>query len=240
MKLNNIKIIKGKIRLLSGLHIGTGDTEMHIGGTDTPVMKHPHTYEPYIPGSSLKGKIRSLLELKSGLIVKDGKPISVKMLKACTDNNEKRVACENILKIFGISGADSSEENANIIGLTRASFSDAYFSENCKKRIKDERLPRTEIKSENTIDRITGTAGDPRTTERVPSGMEFEFRVSLKEFDADKNLITTLLEGFKLLEMDALGGSGSRGYGRVKIEFEDDELKTKFEEINLFSNGAEL
>jgi CRISPR-associated protein Csm3 len=67
LKLNKISVIQGTIELKTGLHIGGGDTEMHIGGTDNPVVKHPHTNEPYIPGSSLKGKIRSLLELKYGI-----------------------------------------------------------------------------------------------------------------------------------------------------------------------------
>jgi CRISPR/Cas system CMR subunit Cmr6 (Cas7 group RAMP superfamily) len=62
------KKLEGAIILKSGLHIGSGNMEMHIGGTDSPVIKHPHTLEPYIPGSSLKGKIRSLLEMASGLV----------------------------------------------------------------------------------------------------------------------------------------------------------------------------
>ncbi len=69
-KLIDVKEYRGQIELITGLHIGAGDIEMHIGGTDNPVIKHPFTFEPYIPGSSLKGKIRSLLELKSGLVVK--------------------------------------------------------------------------------------------------------------------------------------------------------------------------
>ena len=78
MKLMTIKEITGKITLRSGLHIGAGDMEMKIGGTDNPVIKHPHTDEPYIPGSSLKGKVRSLLEMRSGLMAKtDGKPLIV-------------------------------------------------------------------------------------------------------------------------------------------------------------------
>jgi len=68
MKLAAVKEICGKIILKSGLHIGAGDTEMRIGGTDNPVIKHPHTMEPYIPGSSIKGKVRSLLEMRSGFM----------------------------------------------------------------------------------------------------------------------------------------------------------------------------
>ena len=69
LKLTEIKKLEGTITLRSGLHIGSGNMEMHIGGTDSPVIKHPHTLEPYIPGSSLKGKVRSLLEMESGLMI---------------------------------------------------------------------------------------------------------------------------------------------------------------------------
>jgi len=93
MRLREIKKLEGKIVLKSGLHIGSGDMEMHIGGTDSPVIKHPHTLEPYIPGSSLKGKVRSLLELESGLVpfAKDnGGLVTVKVWKSITDNNLKK------------------------------------------------------------------------------------------------------------------------------------------------------
>ena len=90
MKLLNIKEITGKITLKSGLHIGAGDMEMKIGGTDNPVIKHPHTLEPFIPGSSLKGKVRSLLEMKSGLMKKSGgKPLSSSDLEKCDDEEKK-------------------------------------------------------------------------------------------------------------------------------------------------------
>ena len=62
MRLKEIKSIKGKIVLKTGLHIGAGSDEIHIGGIDTPVVKDPLKGWPYIPGSSLKGKIRTLLE----------------------------------------------------------------------------------------------------------------------------------------------------------------------------------
>ena len=110
MKLNKIYKIKGKIVLESGLHIGAGDTELRIGGTDNPVVKHPHTNEPYIPGSSLKGKVRSLLELSSGLLALagNGKPLGTKILKRQLDDEQRETAlC--FLKLFGVSGADDQE-----------------------------------------------------------------------------------------------------------------------------------
>ena len=60
MKLVRIYTITGTIETVTGLHIGAGKDSIEIGGMDNPVIKHPHTGEHYIPGSSLKGKVRSL------------------------------------------------------------------------------------------------------------------------------------------------------------------------------------
>lgn len=232
MQLIDIKQIKGKIVLESGLHIGAGDTEMHIGGTDNPVVKHPHTQEPYIPGSSLKGKVRSLLEMESGLMLKtDGKPLQAGNLKGL--KGEQKEKCEKILKIFGSSGADN-EEIAKI-GPTRVSFADCPLGDEWRGKVRDERLSLFEVKSENTINRIKGTAENPRFTERVPAGTEFDFNVSLKILsDEEGELFDYLLRGLKLLEIDSLGGSGSRGYGKIRFEFDDENIKNKFENITVF------
>ena len=124
MKLKEIKQLEGAITLKSGLHIGSGNMEMHIGGTDSPVIKHPHTLEPYIPGSSLKGKVRSLLEMANGLMIyTNGDVVSSKILK---DLNEKeKEKAKAILKIFGSSGSDKDDETG--FGPTRVSFSDCYL-----------------------------------------------------------------------------------------------------------------
>ncbi|MBW1927265.1 MAG: type III-A CRISPR-associated RAMP protein Csm3 [Deltaproteobacteria bacterium] len=235
MKLNKISKITGKIVLESGLHIGAGDTELRIGGTDNPVVKHPHTNEPYIPGSSLKGKVRSLLEMKSGLLALagDGKPLETKILKHKDLKEDQRSEAERILKLFGVSGADD-QENLKI-GPARASFADSFLSEKNKKMIKANQQSYFEVKSENSINRIKGTAENPRFTERVVAGLKFDFAISLKEMEGDEDLLDTLLEGLKLLEHDALGGSGSRGYGRVHFEFDDKTISKKFAEIQLFS-----
>ncbi|MFN3480401.1 MAG: type III-A CRISPR-associated RAMP protein Csm3 [Thermodesulfovibrionales bacterium] len=219
MKLIAIKELKGKIILKSGLHIGSGNMEMHIGGTDSPVIKHPHTLEPYIPGSSLKGKVRSLLEMESGLMIEtNGDVVSPKILKKLTDEQQRKT-CEAILKIFGSSGADTGEDFN--LGPTRVSFADCYLNEEWKKKAKENRWQWTEVKSENRIDRIRGTAEHPRFIERVPEGAEFDFRLTFKVLEeSDEGLFNKyLLRGIKLLQLDALGGNGSRGYGR--IEFRD-------------------
>lgn len=231
MRLSAIKEIKGTITLRSGLHIGAGDMEMRIGGTDNPVIKHPHTLEPYIPGSSIKGKVRSLLEMRSGLMPRTkGEPLSCKVLNGL--QGEERQTCRRILKVFGTSGADADQ--ADELGPTRASFSDCSLNENWKADAGQRHLPLTEVKSENSINRITGTAQNPRFTERVPSDTVFDFCVTLKQLEDEDDLLDLLMEGLKLLELDALGGSGSRGYGRIALQFEDAALQEKFDAIDVF------
>lgn len=236
MQLVDIKEVKGRIILKSGLHIGGGDVEMKIGGTDNPVIKHPNTQEPYIPGSSIKGKVRSLLEMKSGLMVRtDGRPLKAGDLNGL--EGEERRECEQILKIFGCGASDARE--AGDLGPTRASFADCSLNETWRAKVRTERLALTEVKSENSIDRIRGTAKNPRFTERVPADAVFDFSVHLKILDRNEaELLDYLLVGLKLLEMDALGGSGSRGYGRIKLELADEEMRNKFESINPFENGG--
>ena len=232
LQLIDIKEIKGRIILESGLHIGAGDTEMHIGGTDNPVIKHPHTQEPYIPGSSIKGKVRSLLEMKSGMMPRTkGAPLQARDLNGL--NVEQEEECRKILKLFGSSGADNEEIEK--LGPTRVSFADCSLSSEWRKKVRDERLGLFEVKSENTINRIKGTAENPRFTERVPAGTKFDFNVSLKILsDEEGKLFDYLLGGLKLLEMDSLGGSGSRGYGKIRFEFDDEDIKNKFEGIKPF------
>lgn len=215
MKLNAIKQLKGKIVLQTGLHIGAGETEIHIGGTDSPVVKHPQTLKPYIPGSSLKGKMRSLLELTEGLInFTEGAPVSCKTYDRVPDETTKQRVL-NILKLFGASAGDLAPEG---LFTTRLSFSDCFVN----KDFEDYVL--SEIKSENSIDRSSSRVANPRFIERVPQGIKFDFVLSVKEFETDNRdeLYSLLAKGLRLLELDAIGGSGSRGYGRIK--FEDLEL----------------
>ena len=236
MQLTNIREIRGKIILKSGLRIGAGDVEMRIGGTDNPIIKHPNTQEPYIPGSSIKGKVRSLLEMRSGLMgLTRGGTLQPKHLQGI--EGEQKEACEKILKIFGASGADSGE--ATELGPTRVSFADCPITNEWRTRVRTERLSLSEVKSENSINRIRGTAENPRFTERVPANTEFDFSVCLKILETDEDeLFAALLEGLKLLELDALGGSGSRGYGKIKFEFFDEKIREDFDKIDPFSSGG--
>ncbi len=233
-KLKEIKKLEGTITLKSGLHIGSGNMEMQIGGTDSPVIKHPHTLEPYIPGSSLKGKVRSLLEMASGLMIHtEGGVISTKILRKNSLSDEDKNKAKEIIKIFGY-GGDDKEEYTDI-GPTRVSFADCYLDEDWKKKAQANRWQLTEVKSENSINRIKGTAEHPRFIERVPEGTQFHFSLTFKILDdGDDILFDKLLEGLKLLQYDTVGGNGSRGYGRIEFKFNDPEIDKKFAKITPF------
>ncbi len=215
--LKEIRKIEGKIKLVTGLHIGSGNMEMKIGGTDNPVIKHPYSDEPYIPGSSLKGKVRSLIELKSGLMSwTEGNVLSIGHLKDIPE--DKKSIAEAILKVFGTGGDVRSEERLTL-GPTRVSFSDCFLDEDWKKKAEENRWLLTEVKVENAVNRIKGGAETPRHTERVPEGAIFKFEITFRFFEEDdEELFNLLLKGLKLLEYDTLGGNGSRGYGRIKFE----------------------
>lgn len=220
MQLTNIQLLQGKIRLLTGLHIGAGSEEMHIGGTDNPVIKNPLTGQPYIPGSSLKGKMRSLLEWQLGVVgLTEGKPLSFKHI-AKTPNP---AAAKQLLKLFGGSPDPSNDDKLiTEIGPTRLAFWDCSLNQDwVKHEVSDKNRLFTETKMENMIDRIQGVAQHPRNTERVPAGAEFDFKLTLRVHDGE-DLSDMLFQGLKLIELTGLGGSLSRGYG--KIEFVDLKL----------------
>ena len=230
MKLTKILTIKAQLVCVSGLHIGAGDTEMHIGGIDNTVIRNPLTNVPYIPGSSLKGKIRSLLEWRSGAVRE--KPLSW----ADYQNGERRDVL-SILQLFGVGGGDQlTNEEALVLGPSRLSFWDCGLNEAWRKSIDDANLLTTEAKSENSINRISGKAENPRYTERVIAGARFDFRLSMKVLERDEEgLLRTILSGLRLLEADSLGGSGSRGYGKVKFEnltIDGEDKQAAFEAID--------
>ncbi|MEO5369980.1 MAG: type III-A CRISPR-associated RAMP protein Csm3 [Magnetococcus sp. DMHC-1] len=241
MQLTDIRKITGFIEISTGLHIGSGNTEMHIGGSDNPVIKHPHTNQPYIPGSSLKGKIRSLLEWRSGLAaVNGGSPVGYKFYDQCEDPGEKSSALL-IIKLFGVSGGDElTKEQALTVGPSRLIFRDCLLDEDWVKKITGKSLPLTEIKMENTIDRVRGVAEHPRNVERVPAGARFNFEVAIKILDTEKEeeMLTTLFDGLKLLEMDSLGGSGSRGYGRIAFTLTSKDYQEKLNNAKPFEKAG--
>lgn len=211
--------ISGSIRLLSGLHIGAGKDTIEIGGIDNPVVKHPHTNDPYIPGSSIKGRLRFLLEWAFDSIRADGHPWG-------TGHDMEKIPAnpgDPIIRIFGSPiGKDHWSG-----GPTRLIVRDAMLDRDWRAKAVARGWPLTEDKTEVVIDRIAGKAHDrvgPRQTERVPEGAEFTFDMVFRVYDTgdggarDEQCLNWLLAGLSLLEQDALGGSGSRGYGRVRFE----------------------
>ncbi len=239
MQLTHIKQITGKLVLKTGLHIGGGDTEMRIGGTDSPVVRNPVDDMPYIPGSSIKGKVRSLLEWKLGLVnsSEKGEVFSFKRLQ----NDQIDMEAGNLLRLFGGAPDKDVDETIRRIGPTRLAFWDCPLDTDWKKETLDVRnLLVTEAKSENTINRISGTADNLRFIERVIAGAQFDFRLSLKVHDGE-DLLPLLLQGLKLLELDSLGGSGSRGYGKVKfenLELDGSPIQSQFDVAQPFASVA--
>lgn len=238
MQLTRIAKIVGDIELLSGLHIGSGNTEMHIGGTDNPVIKNPFTQAPYIPGSSIKGKMRSLLEWRAGLVSltdggKGGKPVGFSDIARLEGDqiNQGKI----ILKLFGGApeGSNQDQELVKEIGPTRLAFWDCNLNETWEQEMRQKNLLLTETKMENMVDRIRGVAEHPRNTERVPATAKFDFKLTLKIHD-EEDLLETVLRGLRLLELGGLGGSGSRGYGKLrfqKLAYETGEdLQTRLEQ----------
>ena len=206
--------LTGKINLLTGLHIGGGDDTMKIGGIDNQVIKDPLTKLPYIPGSSLKGKMRSLLEWDNQLAgLNNGSPFSSEKLSLASNKDN----AQTLLKLFG----DANNKKEPEYAITRISVGDSFLSQNFKDDYKDGKITVSEAKYENVINRIRGTAEHPRQSERVPAGLSFDFDIRVKVLDDDdENALKAMVErGLELVEKDYLGGSGSRGYGRV--EFSD-------------------
>lgn len=238
-QLLKIHTLEASLELLSGLHIGAGNQEIHIGGIDNAVIKHPYTDEPYIPGSSLKGRIRSLLEWRAGVVAEaDGKPVSSKTLEKLSGS--KREQAEAIVRLFGISG-DADEKTALAIGPSRLSFWDAALSPDWVAERKNLNESFTEAKSENLIDRIRGVAEHPRQTERVPAGARFTFCLTLKKLDGDDDFVDTVLAGLRLLELDGVGGSSSRGYGKIRftgLTLDGADIQSRLEQLDPFKLNA--
>lgn len=217
MKLTTIEKITGTLELVTGLHIGSGNNEMHIGGTDNPIIKHPVTGEPYIPGSSIKGKIRSLLEWELGVVgITDGSPLGFKHLDKLEDKVQDQA--KTLLKLFGAApeGSGANEKLVKEIGPTRLAFWDCPLERSWVEEMNKRNLLLTETKMENMIDRIRGVAEHPRNTERVPAGARFDFALTIRRHD-NEELLAMVWRGLRLLELTGLGGSGSRGYGKVRF-----------------------
>jgi len=247
--------MKAKLRIITGLHIGGSDDTMKIGGIDSSVVKREifanndgsinyngsgkKLIESYIPGSSLKGKVRSLLEHSFGLIREQKRLLGDKAGKVVDSKFANRLdgvlkkKANLIITLFGESAGSGDKENTKI---TRAIFRDAFLTKETRKLYLEEKISLSEEKAENTINRVSVTA-NPRFIERVPAGVEFDFEVILREFEDDKNLPLedTIKLGLMLLQNDALGGGGSRGNGKIEFDmFDSDNLEQDIK--NLMEN----
>jgi CRISPR-associated protein Csm3 len=223
LKLIGKLVLEGELICETGLHIGAGKGSLEIGGADNPVAKDSFG-RPYVPGSSLRGRMRSLLEHAQGLT----SPAELVYLSR-RKGQEVRIhqsdrPDDEICVIFGrnpgrmerVSGEplESSSASPARVTVYDAPLVLESITPQMRENLDDEL---TEVKSENAIDRITSQA-NPRTLERVPAGARFRIRMVMDILcEEDKPLIGLILEAMRLMEDDSLGGGGSRGSGRVRF-----------------------
>ena len=212
-------LVRGSIKAITGLHVGKGKEGIMIGGVDNPVMRDPLSNQPYIPGSSLKGKMRSLAEKRD--------PNTQPNKNIGTGRTKVRIhVCDRpdckVCAIYGIPGQDGAQTPTRLI------VRDVFLNEESAKRLSSlsSDLPFTEIKYEAAIDRITAQA-NPRPLERVPANSvfgPFEMIFSIYRM-GDFDLLPSLFEAMRLVEDDYLGGSGSRGSGKIQFQKLTIEIK---------------
>lgn len=221
--------ISGTITATTGLHIGGNSVSIAIGGVDKVVVRHPITNEPYIPGSSLRGKMRSLLERARGVETDSGlcdggfNWDSKKHEALAGKNPESKTAM-----LFGIAADDKDKDKQRKRTPTRLIVRDARLkNKEYLEKAANLDMPLTEVKTEVFIDRIT-SAATPRQFERVPAGAKFELNLILTLLEGDKEteFLGLIRESLEWLQDDTLGGHGSRGYGQVKFSIEKVEKRT--------------
>lgn len=193
---------KYKITLKSWLHIWSWDWALKIWWIDTSVIKNPLTWEPYIPWSSIKWKIRSSLEMINW------------------DYSSTYWASEdekwNIAKAFWMATKDTKISS-------RLIFSDFEMTKEYKDIFKDLwNVDFMEDKSENNVPRFLQWNANPRHIERVPSWVIFEWTITLIPVEwihdiSEKELNEVLNEWIKYLNQFWLGWWVSRWNGRIEM-----------------------
>lgn len=213
--------ITGTITLLTGLHIGGTNSSMSIGGIDKGVIRNPLTNQPFIPGSSLKGKMRSLLQVANGQFKELEKPMGGVKYVASEDGVDS--------ELFGNATGNSKQKPSRLIvrDCELSQEKEANEMSHAEWLLSKTDIPYTEGKTEVVIDRIT-SAANPRQIERVPAGAKFKLNMVLNVWqdETEATLIANLFKSLKLLKDDYLGGSGSRGYGQIGIEISKITEKT--------------
>ena len=242
LKLIGKLILEGEMLCESGLHVGAGKGSLEIGGADNPVVKDAQG-RPYVPGSSLRGRIRSLLEQATGMAVPSELVYISKRKGQEVRIHQSDRPDDEICILFGRSpgrmekatgGGDEAGAQATPARLSvfDAPLIAGSITPQMRENLDDEL---TEVKSENAIDRITSQA-NPRTLERVPAGARFKIRMVLDLLCPEDAVLPALLvQGLRLLEDDALGGGGSRGNGRVSF----DNLKLTWRGREYYASGAD-
>lgn len=214
-------LIRCDLEVRTGMHIGGSSAFSAIGAVDSPVVRDPYTGYPIVPGSSLKGKLRTLLARSTYQDIEA-------MAKAGSCDKDS----EQILRLFG-----SSEP----VRRSRLQFADAFLS-NAKEL---SNVGVTEVKTENAISRANSVA-NPRQIERVIAGAKFGVSIVYDVTDPAQveEDLSLLAKGMKLLQMDYLGGHGSRGSGRVSLknfalegygaQVDLSRLKSLFDEVDSY------
>lgn len=255
-------IITSTLNVETGLHIGGGGETLNIGGIDKPVIRDPLTQRPYLPGSSIKGKMRATLERLlrkplnrgggSGTFRYESDDLVDGYSEVGTEQFVPYVGARTcqLSRVFGSTGGSScwiEESLAKSEGLindsdklekktienrshvkvkgrnspARLIVRDSHLDKASAEKLEqiDTGLYMTEWKFENGIDRITAAA-NPRQLERVPAGSAFKFEMVYTVEDEAQAVqdLQNLAIALAILEDDALGGHGSRGYGKVRFE----------------------
>lgn len=222
--------LTGVLTLETGLHIGGTNSNMSIGGIDKAVIRNPLTNQPYIPGSSLKGKMRSLLEISNGNIGGHSGGVVHNGPSSATGDNKNPKSADlfgNSVDTVNTQGAKIPQKPSRVIVRDLALL-------DAEELLAKTEIPYTEGKTEVVIDRIT-SAAMPRQNERVPAGAKFRLNLVLNVWEQDQNeeaLLRLLFTALQLLSDDYLGGHGSRGYGQVSIRVDDIVEKTSADYYN--------
>lgn len=224
LQLNKKVFIKGKIITKTGIHIGGSSLGLQIGGADNVVIRNPITNLPYIPGSSLKGKMRSLLEKSLGLVEIEQKEKNGKKVwegRLCEKPEE------DVVQLFGAPAEKRGQEPTH--APTRLTVRDGdLLNEEKLAAAENTDMYCTEIKTEVNIDRLT-SAANPRNFERVPAGAVFSLDLVLDIYNVDMaddnkqradEFVKLIKQALLLIEDDYLGGHGTRGYGQVEFHID--------------------
>lgn len=227
-------VFQGKIVCKTGLHIGGSDEGIEIGGVDNPVIKDSLTGMPYIPGSALKGKLRSILEWSFGLIAPHPKhqnsfaAYDCRELKVSAAQASDPVRWDKAYRLARLFGPASDDDKIRTqAGPTRLTVRDVFLTAASAEELQRILGPGTftEIKTENALDRVT-SAANPRPIERVPAGAEFDFALLVDIYqEDDRELLRDLFGAMAILEDTALGGGGSRGHGQIAFQITDVEWR---------------